>query len=73
METPKVIKDILDDLGFNQAEKFEFNGNIYWSLGLVDDDGAPLPTGKPVIYQERNDGKFFQLNFDQVQELLSNL
>lgn len=72
VEIPDYIQNELDDYGFNSAEKFELNGVTYWSLASVDENGEPLPTGRPIIYEDK-DGYIRQLLDEEVHYVLSNI
>lgn len=73
MEIPKPIQEQLEDYGFNHASSETIDGKTYWFLSLVDEEGHPLPTGRPVIFQQLTDGHFYELEDDQVHKLLSKL
>lgn len=62
----------MDELGLNNANEFEFDGIIYFSLCMVDGSGNMLPIGLPIIYKEQ-DERYIRLTEEQVIELLKQL
>ena len=69
---PKAIQQIMIQEDYNSCDTFEHEGETYYSLGNVSEDGFAFCEGLPVIYTI-NKGKATQLPFDDALELLSQL
>ena len=50
-QIPKIIQDKAAEQGFNAVEFIgEREGAQAFSVGCVDEDGEPLPTGLPTVF-----------------------
>lgn len=56
MKIPKIIKDKAAEQGFNAIEFIGVkNGSQAFSVGCVDEEGNPLPTGMPTVFLLKGD------------------
>lgn len=58
--------------GLNDCYAFDVDGETYYFLSYVGDDGEPQPTGLPIIYYIDKD-KPVQLSFEKSLLILSKL
>lgn len=53
MKTPKKVQELAAASGFNRAQYAgTLDGVNYFSLGIVDKNGDPLPSGLPAFVME---------------------
>ncbi len=69
---PEVIKKIMDEEEYNSCSSFEYDGETYYSLGNVSEDGFAFCEGLPVIYFIQN-GTPVLLPSESALNLLSKL
>lgn len=56
MKIPKIIKDKAEEQGFNAIEFIGVkNGFQVFSVGCVDEEENPLPTGLPTVFLLKGD------------------
>lgn len=69
---PKQIQLIMSREGLNDCYAFDVDGETYYFLSYVSDDGTPMPTGLPIIYTMQND-KPIQLSEDDAFSIISKI
>ena len=69
---PKAIKQIMTQEEYNSCDTFEHEGETYYSLGNVSEDGFAFCEGLPVIYFIQN-GTPVLLPSESALNLLSKL
>ena len=62
----------MSQLGLNDCYAFDVDGEVYYFLSCVSEDGIPMLTGLPIIYTMQN-GKPIQLSEDDAFSIISKL